>query len=199
MASMRGTPFCSSSRTASSTGVSDGDCRRAFADQQRDLALHRRTRGELRANFVRRPAQKLFVQLGQLARDHHRTVAVYGRDVGQRVQNPVWRFVEDQRARFSPRSSSSAFLALACLRRQKAAESKRIGRQARRSQRAQHRRGAGYRHHRDPRARSPPSPAGIPDRTPAACRHRRPARCSRRLRVSPSAPASARLRCARDS
>ena len=100
------------------------------------------------ANFGRRPAQKLFVDLGQLARHHHRARAEGPLDGLQCLQNPMRRLIENQGGFFAGQRLQGLG-PLARLGWQKPAEVEGVGGQPGSRQRGQHRRGARHGLHRD--------------------------------------------------
>ena len=100
-----------------------------FSDQQGDLAFDGLPRGEDVPDTSGGAAQKLFVQLGQFARDDDGARPEQTVDVGQRGQQAVGRFVKDERGRTRRAAALEDARALARLGRQETAEPERIGRQ----------------------------------------------------------------------
>ena len=76
-----------------------GSSRGCF-DEQRDFAADAVAGGEFAADFGDAPAQKLFVNLGQLARNCDAQLRTKNRfEIGKRIEQAVRRFVKDQCAR----------------------------------------------------------------------------------------------------
>lgn len=119
-----------------------------FRDQHHEFTANHVPGSEYGPNFGRRSAQNFFVDLGQFTRDHHLAIAERGRDILQRFENPMRRFVEDERGGFVPEAFEQAG-ALGVFGGKKTGEVELIGRQAGDNQAGEKRRWPRQRFHAD--------------------------------------------------
>src|SRR5262245_38756224 len=103
----------------SAAGWRGSACRRLAAENEDELALLRGTRSEHCTELGQIAAERLLVELGELAGDRGRAITELGQRVGEARQQAVRRLEDDQRVR-ELRQGAIKGAALAALRRREA-------------------------------------------------------------------------------